>query len=111
MSDLQSIIEALQDHLQTASVVNDHRYPVGAVTCRDGSMFSIQAGTYLYCYPRDNIGPWTHVEVMPLTKNSKPTKFHCDDGDVAGYVPIEDVAAEILSRGYLSIEQNQKGEW
>lgn len=105
MSDLQSVIDALQDHLQTAIVERGCRYPVEAVTCRDGAKFSIQAGEYLYCTPRNNTGPWTHVEVMPLSATANPTKFHCDPGDVAAYIPIEDVAAEILSRGFLTIEK------
>ena len=104
MSDIQDIVDALQAHLQTATTVNGHRYPVTAITCRDGAQFSVQAGDYLYCIPRNNAGPWTHVEVMPLSSKSTPTKFECDDGDVAGCVPIEDVAAEILSRGFLAIE-------
>jgi hypothetical protein len=43
---------------------------------------------------------------MPL--DSTPTKFECEDGDVAAYVPIEDVAAEILSRGFLAIQGQPK---
>lgn len=105
MSDLQSVIDALQDHLQTATVERGYRYPVEAITCRDGAKFSIQAGEYLYCRPRNNTGPWTHVEVMPLNSTANPTKFHCETDDVAAYIPIEDVAAEILSRGFLTIEK------
>jgi hypothetical protein len=104
MSDIQGIVDALLDHLQTAIVVCGHRWPVAAITCRDGAVFSIQAGNYMYCHPRNNTGPWTHVEVMPISANAKPTKFQCEVDDVAGYVPIEKVAAEILSRGYLAIK-------
>ena len=103
MSDIQYVVDALQEHLQSATTVNGHRYPVAAITCRDGAKFSIQAGNYLYCIPRDNTGPWTHVEVMPL--NAMPTKFECEPDDVAACVPIEDVAAEIISRGFLAINQ------
>jgi hypothetical protein len=106
MSDIQEIVDALQEHLRSATTVNGHRYPVAAITCRDGAKFSIQAGVYLYCTPRNNSGPWTHVEVMPL--DDQPTKFECDDGSVAAYVPIEDVAAEILSRGFLAIQSQPK---
>lgn len=106
MSDIQGIVDALQEHLRSATTVNGHRYPVAAITCRDGARFSIQAGDYVYCTPRNNSGPWTHVEVMPL--DSPPTKFECEDGDVAAYVPIEDVAAEILSRGFLAIQGQPK---
>ena len=107
MSDIQSIIDALQQHLQTDSTINGHRYPVEAITCRDGARFSIQASHYHYCTPRTDTGPWTHVEVMPLGTNSRPTCFVCENDDVAGYVPIEDIAAEIMSRGCLAIELQQ----
>jgi hypothetical protein len=105
MNDIQTVIDALQEHLRSATTVNGHRYPVAAITCRDGAKFSIQAGDYLYCTPRNNIGPWTHVEVMPL--DSMPTKFECEPDDVAAYVPIEDVAAEIVLRGFLAINKGE----
>lgn len=104
MSDIQSIIDALQQHLQSDTALAEFKYPVEAITCRDGARFSIQASHYHYCKPRKDTGPWTHVEVLPIGAISKPTHFECEDDDVAGYVPIEDVAAEIMSRGFLAIE-------
>lgn len=108
MSDIQDVVDALQEHLRSATTVNGHRYPVAAITCRDGARFSIQVGDYLYCTPRDNAGPWTHVEVMPL--DATPTKFECEEGDVAAYVPIEVVAAEIVSRGFIALGLSEDTE-
>jgi len=31
--------------------------------CADGFKLSVQAGSSLYCTPRSDVGPWTHVEV------------------------------------------------
>jgi len=31
--------------------------------CNDGFSLSVQAGQSHYCAPRDNAGPWTHVEL------------------------------------------------
>jgi hypothetical protein len=75
------------------------REPLAPVTCDDGTVFSIQAGEYLYCTPRDNNGPWTHVEVMTIFAETDPVHWEHGDDFVGGYVPIEDVAREIISRG------------
>ena len=65
--DLQDVVAALQAHLSNATVVQGYKYPVSAITCRDGTRFSVQASDFTYCKPRNNTGPWTHVEVMTLT--------------------------------------------
>ena len=99
---IAEIVEALQAHLSSATVVNGFKYPVSAVTCRDGTVFSVQAGAYLYSKPRDNTGPWTHVEVMTITEDVIPRNWEQDAGDqLAGYVPIEAVAREIYERGFV----------
>lgn len=33
------------------------------IICSDGFSVSIQASTYHYCIPRNNIGPYTHFEL------------------------------------------------
>ena len=35
----------------------------GLIECRDGFSMSVQAGNGHYCSPRDDVGPYTHVEV------------------------------------------------
>lgn len=99
---IEEIVSALQAHLSSATVVRGHRYPVSAVTCRDGATFSVQAGDYLYCTPRNNVGPWTHVEVMTISEDVTPRNWEQDAGDqLAGWVPIEAVACEIYERGFI----------
>jgi len=77
--------------------------PVPHITCRDGTVISVQAGGFHYCRPKSIKGPWTHVEVM---MDTDPIHFESDDGGIAAHVPIEAVAREILSRGnMLSLTQ------
>lgn len=101
---VDSTVAALQQHLKSAPFVNGSKYPVGKITCADGSEFSVQASVYHYCKPRTDYGPWTHVEVMNLS-DVEPTFWEEDSGDVAGWVPIEDVAKEIILRGMMVNKQ------
>lgn len=96
---LDQVISALQTHLSCATVINGYKFPVSAITCRDGVQFSVQASAYTYCRPRNNTGPWTHVEVMTLTDGVKPSNWEHDEDLIGSYVPIEAVAKEILDRG------------
>ena len=75
--------------------------PVNHIICGDGTVLSVQASEYSYCHPRNNTGPWTRVEVMFCSKNIKPIHFEVieEDANIGGFIPIEDVAREILARG------------
>ena len=96
------IVNRINDHLKNS----DRKFtggPVPHITCRDGTRISVQTGESHYCRPRSNQGPWTHVEVMMMTKTT-PIYFEYPENDVAGYVPIESVAQEILARGNILME-------
>ena len=97
--DIQAIIDALNQHLITESFE-----PAPHITCNDGTVISIQAGRYNYSSPKDEQGPWTNVETWFIAGGS-PTFWVEDDGP-AGYVPIADVAREILSRGCKQLGSN-----
>lgn len=102
------VVAALQEHLNTAEVVEtasgSFRMPVAAITCADGVQFSVQASQFTYCSPRNDQGPWTSVEVMTLTEGATPKFWEHDAGDnLAGYVPIEAVAREVLRRASLAL--------
>ena len=70
------------------------------IWCADQTSLSVQAGQYLYSQPRDDAGPYTHVEVG-FVENGRgeavipPESWlqYADTGelrsDVYGYVPIE----------------------
>lgn len=101
-SAVSLIVSHLNDHLK-----NSEREfaggPVPSIVCRDGTSLSVQAGEYHYCRPRSNQGPWTHVEVM---MEADPVYFEKSDDSIAGYVPIESVAREILSHGNAVLTRN-----
>ena len=102
-NQLQEVIDDLQAYFLSANVVlGKFREPLPHITCRDGAKFSVQVGDGLYCSPRNNQGPWDSVEIMTIS-NHTPMNWE-DDGDVAGYVPIESIAQEILDRGFLQLE-------
>ena len=108
MDAVEQVVEALQAHLNTAEVVGipgrSFRMPVAAITCGDGTEFSVQASEFTYCQPRNNEGPWTHVEVMTLTEGVEPEHWSHDAGDqLAGYVPLEAVAREVIKRAGLRL--------
>jgi hypothetical protein len=77
------------------------------LTCKNGLTLSVQASYTHYCTPRQDRGPWTHVEVgfpsvkvealMPYAeREDKPTDT------VYGWVPIELVEQVIQENGGLA---------
>lgn len=77
--------------------------PVPAIVCADGFKMSVQACSYTYCTPRQNQGPWTHVEVGFPSAREKTLMPYIDGdeadatGTVYGYVPVE-IVVEIINR-------------
>ena len=75
--------------------------------CPDGFSVSIQANQGAYCTPRDNIGPWTHVELG--YPSSEPPKYiwgYAEDTDyktssVYGYVPVVLVRMMLKEHGLV----------
>lgn len=82
------------------------------VTCKDGTVLSVQASEFHYCSPRDNEGPYASVEVgflhdpngeqVPAPDTWLPYADSHSDGamsDVFAYVPIELVERFVADRG------------
>lgn len=79
------------------------------IKCKDGISLSVQASRYHYCTPRDNTGPYTHVEVgFILDENENqvipPESWrNYSDGEfpnsVYGYVPLTLVVEFIIDHG------------
>ena len=74
------------------------------IVCADGFTMSVQASEFNYCSPRDNLGPYTEVEVghpnqkdedlMPYAESKdQPTKT------VYGWVPSRIIMKIIAKRG------------
>jgi len=71
------------------------------ITLNWGMTLSIQVGRGLYCTPRDEFGPWTHVEIG-FPNRKLPSEFgeYTDGtGDVFAYVPIEMVGKLFYNNG------------
>ena len=72
---------------------------VPRIISKNGEVFSIQASASHYCRPRDNVGPYTHVEIgAGFGKALEPY----ESDEVLGYVPIEAAAAAIDENGGIA---------
>ena len=79
-----------------------------AIECSDGTSLSVQASEAHYCTPRNNYGPYTHVEVGFPTAAPPDSWSEYFDGDwetddhtqsVYGYIPVELVIDYIAAHG------------
>lgn len=74
------------------------------VTCPDGFTVSVQASENHYCSPRNDSGPYTEVEVgypSEWPDEWQPWR-EGEDGDVAGYLPVEDLVKVLCQHGWIS---------
>lgn len=65
----------------------------------DKLSLSIQASEFHYCIPRDNFGPYSHVEVAITGGIPKILRPYYDSGGVCGYVPVERINYLIHKHG------------
>jgi hypothetical protein len=73
-----------------------------AVKLVSGEELSVQASTGHYCIPRNNRGPYTHVEVGLLGLDIIPPeleRFREVDTNICPYVPADVVARVIAIKG------------
>ena len=77
------------------------------VVCADGAAVSIQAGAGVYSTPRNNEGPYTHVEAgFPSVEPPPSWREYAEDpndllGTVYGYLPYDCVDEFINVHGGL----------
>lgn len=86
-----------------------HGYPfkdvLPSLKCVDGTTLSVQASENHYSTPRENVGPYTEVEVWCIRATTPiAPQFDYDDSDPSGYVPIEAVVQFIDAHGGLAKE-------
>jgi hypothetical protein len=72
-----------------------------AMVCADGTTLSVQASENHYCSPRDDIGPYTEVEVWNVSVAEVPD-FEYSSEDPSAYVDINSVVAFIDRHGGLA---------
>ena len=93
-------LEKLQSLLQCkVKIIEgcDYKEISPAVVCADGARLSVQASHTHWCYPRDNYGPYTKVEVWCATHPI--TEFEYSDDGPSAYVNIHDVVKLIDNHG------------
>lgn len=75
------------------------------IECADGASMSVQAAEFAYCIPRNNVGPYTHVEVGYPSHPFPEAAYYKDDAEVSDTetifpnVPVEIVVAWINKHG------------
>jgi hypothetical protein len=80
------------------------------ICCKDGTTLSVQVSYAHYCSPRENYGPYTHVEVgFPTACPPESWREYCEEGGesfarcpcnaVYAYVPVELVREFVESHG------------
>ena len=68
--------------------------------CKSGLTLSVQASMWHYCTPRNNTGPWHHIEVgYPSRTLRTLSRWRDGKSSVNGYVPVERVNAIIARNG------------
>lgn len=80
------------------------------VVCKDGATVSVQASSLHYSTPREDDGPYTHIEAgypsMPPPASWKPYMDGCEDDDpcqtVYGYMPTAYVWEFIDAHGGMA---------
>lgn len=111
MDELQLLLKTPVHIFENNSMYNlEYKERTPRIYCMDGTSFSIQTGEYNYCTPRDNIGPWTHVELgFPSKKFDCLTPYQDNsesdqESTVFGFVPIELVRDMIDKCGGICYE-------
>lgn len=98
-------LNKLNAHLATP--VNDlgpgyfHKLLALTLRCADGATLSVQASENHYSTPRDNVGPYTEVEVWCVTGAGPDgvTEFDYSEDGPSAYVPIEQVVQFVDNHG------------
>lgn len=78
--------------------------PMPRIVCIDGFDLSVQVGSAMYCTPRTDTGPWSHVEVGYPSAPEPALMEYAEEPDrptstVYGWVPVELVESIIERHG------------
>ena len=98
-------LEQLQSHLKSGTPMPyGGRRPCAKIECADGFTLSVQASGFHYCKPRNDKGPYTHVEIGFPSEVETELMPYCEDIDnptdtVYAQVPIELALALINKHG------------
>lgn len=99
-------------------MISDHSsvyQPRPRIVCGDCTTLSVQANSCMYCLPRNNDGPYTHVEVGYPSVKPEPWDKWCDYAEdsqnptetIYAFVPVDLVLEYIESHGgFRGFEKN-----
>lgn len=107
---MQSTEAKLQERLSRCVYVDVgtgklYRRNTRAVICRDGTTLSCQASETHYCYPREDNGPWSKIEVgYPSQVPNEEMLQYCENQrdptkSIYGYLPVKICCDFIDSHG------------
>lgn len=86
----------LQNHLNSKKIAGIVKDKADHIVCMNGARLSVQAGQNWYSIPRNDDGPYTHVEYCYAVDPIET---------VYGYVPIEKVVSIINEFGGIDTSQ------
>lgn len=84
------------------------KMPAPPIVCKDGTRLSVQASRHCYSIPRDDVGPYTHVEVgfpsivPPITWEQYSDSGKLETETVYGYIPVALVERFIKAHGGIA---------
>lgn len=100
MSILSMIVSGKEFNASVSGTRVKHLAP--CIRCKDGTILSVQASGLLhYCAPKNDVGPYTAVEVACAVKLPELEKYKdpAPGSPVYAYVPVELVEQCIENRG------------
>jgi len=79
------------------------------LVCKDGTEISVQASSFHYCSPRNNVGPYSEVEIACLEDElfkDCDDEGNCYEWKVYGYVPV-DLVKQFIEKhgGFASLKE------
>lgn len=100
----------LNDYIEKNSKMIGIKKMTSAIHCKSGLGFSVQANSFAYCSPRENMGPYDKVEVGYPTKMVEEFMPYIErdpDNDdpldsVYPFVPVEVVEKVVNKNGGLA---------
>ena len=108
-------MNTLQEHLKSGEGFEntDLRRPCKKIVCAYGFEVSVQASSVHYCTPRDDYGPYTHVELGYPNVPVAAWMEYAEDPDrptttVYPYVPIEVVEVVLEYHGGVDWAETTK---
>ena len=93
------------------SITEVNGYPfknnTSPIICNDGFMLSVQASSFHYCSPRDNMGPYKELEVMCDGPESWSI-YEEGDNKLYAWVPVDEIRMLIEFHGGEVVDTEEK---